>query len=224
MNHYVYLLREREFIKTEENVFKIGKTKQNGLSRFKNYPSGSELIVHVKCIDCDSSERKLIDLFKEKYKQRKDIGTEYFEGNCIDMMNSILMHVLEINEHLPKDDDNIKLPNIDPSIIYLIKSMKNDIRPSWLNILDGIYKFHISAMYNTKNGESNFLRYCEDNRIENGITLHGMESSIKRYIGDPSRIQILGKRLMGYKITKEDLQEKLSKLYGDKVSAELMKT
>ena len=34
---YVYLLQEREFIKTNENIYKFGNTKQSNLNRFKQY-------------------------------------------------------------------------------------------------------------------------------------------------------------------------------------------
>jgi len=32
---YIYLLQEREFIKTKENIYKLGKTKQENLKRIK---------------------------------------------------------------------------------------------------------------------------------------------------------------------------------------------
>lgn len=94
MNHYIYLLREREFIKTNEQIFKIGKTTQEGLGRFKNYPNGSELILHIKCTDCHTTEKQLIAVFKSKYKHRSDIGTEYFEGDYFEMMRIIMDSVM----------------------------------------------------------------------------------------------------------------------------------
>jgi hypothetical protein len=36
--------------------------------------------------DVVDSERLLIHLFKNKYKQRMDLGNEYFQGNVEDMM------------------------------------------------------------------------------------------------------------------------------------------
>lgn len=39
----VYLLREREFIKTKENIYKIGKTRDIS-NRMKQYPNDSEKI------------------------------------------------------------------------------------------------------------------------------------------------------------------------------------
>ena len=85
-NNYVYLLREREFRKTNEDIYKIGKTTQDGLKRFNSYPNGSELILHVKVNDCHSCEKNIIDIFKKEFKQVKNIGNEYFRGNVEKMM------------------------------------------------------------------------------------------------------------------------------------------
>jgi hypothetical protein len=40
-NEFIYLIKEREFIKTKEPIYKIGKTKQKNLQRIKSYPNGS---------------------------------------------------------------------------------------------------------------------------------------------------------------------------------------
>jgi len=42
---YIYLLQEREFIKTKENIYKLGKSKQENLKRIQNYPNGTILII-----------------------------------------------------------------------------------------------------------------------------------------------------------------------------------
>ncbi len=89
MSSYIYLLKEREFIKTKEDIYKIGKTRQNNGERFKQYPKGSLLILQKICNDCDKTEKILLIKFKEQFKQRKDIGAEYFEGNRNDMCKEI---------------------------------------------------------------------------------------------------------------------------------------
>ena len=38
MVEYVYMLIEREFIKTKENIYKIGETGKENDIRFKQYP------------------------------------------------------------------------------------------------------------------------------------------------------------------------------------------
>ena len=78
---YIYLLIEREFITTNKNIYKIGRTKQNNYGRFNSYPKNSKLLLQIICKDCTLCEQKLIKIFKSKYKQCIDIGIEYFEGN-----------------------------------------------------------------------------------------------------------------------------------------------
>jgi hypothetical protein len=90
MSEYIYCLIEREFIKTGENVFKIGRTNQDNYDRFKQYPKGSKLIYQCMCVNSKEAEKDIIKKSKEKLKLRKDIGNEYFEGDInvlIDIIN-----------------------------------------------------------------------------------------------------------------------------------------
>jgi hypothetical protein len=91
---YIYLIQEREFINSKKNIYKIGKTKQSNNKRFQQYPKGSILLLQLICEDCTAIENKLINLFKTKYTQCKDIGTEYFEGDKADMINTIYINTL----------------------------------------------------------------------------------------------------------------------------------
>lgn len=81
---YVYLICEREFI--GKNVYKVGKTIQDPTDRMKAYPKGSVLICAMNVNNCHVQEKKLKRIFKQQFKQRTDIGIEYFEGD----MNSML--------------------------------------------------------------------------------------------------------------------------------------
>ncbi len=89
-NHSVYLLQTREFIKSRERVYKIGKTKQEGVDRIKGYPKGTKLYLMIQVTDCDVSERVLLSIFRNKYKPRTDIGAEYFEGDLQQMKWDII--------------------------------------------------------------------------------------------------------------------------------------
>jgi hypothetical protein len=91
MSHYIYLLQEREFIKTNEPIYKIGKSKQENLKRICNYPNGTKLLFQMICNDCDSLEKQLISIFKEKYEIQYDIGNEYFKGNSREMIKDIFI-------------------------------------------------------------------------------------------------------------------------------------
>lgn len=90
---YIYMVKPREFIRTNENIFKIGKTEQPNFERFKAYPKGSILLFQSICNDCHECEKIIIKKFKKNFIQRTDFGNEYFEGDCNKMM-SILCNVI----------------------------------------------------------------------------------------------------------------------------------
>lgn len=116
MTEYIYLLREREFIKTKENIYKIGRTAQPNLCRLLSYPNGTQLLFQMYCYNSKLVENKLIKLFEKKYKLRKEIGNEYFEGNCNNMIKDIYDNIFEefnnINEII-KIDEDINILNKD---------------------------------------------------------------------------------------------------------------
>ena len=89
MSQYIYLLREREFIKTNEEIYKVGMTKKENFERFNQYPKGSLLLFQMICNDCANIEKDIIKIFKEKFIQKKNIGTEYFEGDFNEMIEII---------------------------------------------------------------------------------------------------------------------------------------
>ena len=101
-NNYVYLLKEREFIKTKEPIYKIGKTTQENFKRFRQYPKQSTLLFHMICDDCDEVEKKIMILFSHKYINRTDIGNEYFEGDYHSMIDDIFKIVRKDKKILKK--------------------------------------------------------------------------------------------------------------------------
>jgi hypothetical protein len=82
---YIYLLQEREFIKTKEKIYKVGKTRQVNYERFRQYPKGSVILLQSNCTNCEVCEKNILSIFRNKFIKRKDIGSEYFEGNSEDM-------------------------------------------------------------------------------------------------------------------------------------------
>lgn len=87
--NYIYLLQEREFIKTKENIYKIGRTTQVNNERLKQYPKGSVLLFQMICNDCVSTEYKILKIFNEDFILRDDVGNEYFEGDYQEMIDII---------------------------------------------------------------------------------------------------------------------------------------
>ena len=69
--NYVYLLQEREFIKTKENIYKVGMTKKENHKRFNQYPKGSILLFQLICNDCKNIEKLVIKNLKKRLNKEK---------------------------------------------------------------------------------------------------------------------------------------------------------
>jgi hypothetical protein len=91
----VYLLIEREFLQSNCPIYKIGRSSQENDKRIKQYPKGSRLICLINVEDSKFMEKEIFSLFKHKYVQRRDIGSEYFEGNGVMMRKDIFDMAME---------------------------------------------------------------------------------------------------------------------------------
>ena len=67
--NYIYLLQEREFINSKQNIYKIGKTTQPNLKRMNQYSKGSRLLLQSICSDCHIIEKELIKLYKDNFNR-----------------------------------------------------------------------------------------------------------------------------------------------------------
>ena len=91
--HFIYMIREREF--SHDNVYKIGRSSMSNCTRMKSYPKGSQIICINSCIDSIKFEYVLIQLFKYKFTQETEYGSEYFRGDIKEMKNEILKLLLD---------------------------------------------------------------------------------------------------------------------------------
>jgi hypothetical protein len=86
---YIYLIQERESIRCNDRVYKIGKTRKDCPNeRTVSYPKGSCLVIALK-IDDENAEKNLLMIFREKFVEWKDNGNEYFKGDPDDMIAEI---------------------------------------------------------------------------------------------------------------------------------------
>jgi hypothetical protein len=87
--HYIYIIREREFIRLNEPTYKIGRTSQLPDDRFNGYPKQSEIILYTAVEDPQAAERKLMSVFKNKFERKKGYGNEYFNGDINEMITLV---------------------------------------------------------------------------------------------------------------------------------------
>lgn len=219
---YIYLLQEREFIKTNENIFKIGKTKQNNNDRLKQYPKGSVLLFQIICSDCDNIERRLIKIFKEKYKQCKQIGNEYFDGDKQDMIktiyDNITNEIVTINDtddcdEIADNDENTEC-TIDNDDEYKIEQYEINGYED-LKKFTGVYKIIIT----NKDTKEGYLKFPEQlyRKLYNKYLPDFIEDEIEDLIGYINNFKEKYDHAMKYNneiIGKDDFME-IYKKYND---------
>jgi hypothetical protein len=202
--HYIYLVQLREFIKTKENVYKLGRTKKEHYIRFNQYPKGSVLLFQMICNECISLENCIIKKFKEKFIHRKEFGREFFEGDYKLMIDELYLNIK--NEKICANDDfiskessevdkneksisiddipkkrqfNIRKP-LDMKSYYLSKkedNMKNEKTPIHTDI-PKIYHFNISKPLDMK---SYYLSKKEDSMKNEKTPIHTDDIPKKRH-------------------------------------------
>jgi hypothetical protein len=84
----VYMMHTRELHTLQLEIYKIGRSHILD-NRMKQYPKGSKIICMINCENSILCEKELIKLFKEKFIQRLEYGTEYFEGNKFKMIKEL---------------------------------------------------------------------------------------------------------------------------------------
>jgi len=96
---YIYLIRERERVKCNENCFKIGKTEIGSscmeLRRLAAYKKEGQVIQLIQCNqdDVNKIEQEIINDFKVRFKLVD--GRETFEGDCKMMQKIIMLTMLK---------------------------------------------------------------------------------------------------------------------------------
>jgi hypothetical protein len=89
---HIYVVKEREFIKTNENIYKIGRSK-NIVRRMPAYPKDSLIYSIMYSQNVVESEKALITHFDTLFKKRTDIGYEYYEADENELMMECTMFI-----------------------------------------------------------------------------------------------------------------------------------
>lgn len=104
---YIYIVMVREFLKQQQPVVKCGCTKDIS-ARLGQYPKGSKLIYCQLLDDHILAERKMLQMMKDMFIHRKDIGREYFEGCVSNIVNCVQNHMKEPITLFDADQDSNK--------------------------------------------------------------------------------------------------------------------
>jgi|LakMenE18May11ns_1017448.scaffolds.fasta_scaffold9954712_2 hypothetical protein len=144
---YVYMIKTREFVRMNENIFKIGRTEQLNLGRFNSYDKGSVLLFQSICENCRDCEKMIIKKFKENFIHRTDFGNEYFEGDCNKMI-SILCDIVSCKKLDTLENKLLTLCELYTTEIDRLKIKCNELEDN-LNCQINNYKHELSMLNDT---------------------------------------------------------------------------
>lgn len=92
---HIYVIKEREFIKTKENIYKIGRSK-NIRNRMPSYPKDSLIYSILYTKDVNRTEKDMIRRFDTIFIKRRDIGVEYYECKEDEIMREVTKMIHEL--------------------------------------------------------------------------------------------------------------------------------
>ena len=84
----IYLIHIREFINSQENIYKIGESIDMD-KQLRRYPNGSIVLFRMKCKESKKCKEYLKEILKVKFIQKTYYGNDYFEGDDDEMINEI---------------------------------------------------------------------------------------------------------------------------------------
>jgi len=124
----LYLLRKQEFIQNNQYIYKIGRSNKI-LNRMHNYSNGSVIYLLISCNNSVLHEKKILEMFRNKYKIQLYYGSEYFLGSVNNMKEDMINYISNVmkndgyqmvnNEVLIERinrDTNRKIPKYEQSI------------------------------------------------------------------------------------------------------------
>jgi hypothetical protein len=97
---YVYIVRECDFVRLNEDIYKIGRTsKINPEDTFQKYRKGTEIICFFYVNDSIECKNKIIKFFSNHTNITKmaEYGKEYFQGNKNELLNEMFQIVKHYN-------------------------------------------------------------------------------------------------------------------------------
>jgi hypothetical protein len=126
MEKSVYLVQPAEYVNT--NVYKIGYTSNNNLSRVRSYGTKTKCIIIVACHEALKMESILLKEFNKIFTLHK--GREYFSGDLIEMhhifINILALNIVKTPTKQINENPPIQQINENPPIQQINKNPTNN--------------------------------------------------------------------------------------------------
>ena len=110
----IYLIQLANFVTTNQNVYKIGRTEQSNMNnRLRNYDRGYELYIVMNVDDTLKVEKEILNAFNSEFKRYNSgdykNSREYFIGD-IDKMTDIIYEICNPStkkQTIKQNDSNV---------------------------------------------------------------------------------------------------------------------
>lgn len=115
---YIYLIITREFLQSQQEVVKAGFT-TDIKKRHCQYPKGSKLLYCEYVQSAKDREKDVLYALGNKFKQRSDIGREYFEGPFKEIRKTVVdeleLHAFALFTNIVKPSQTLSVPTVSKS-------------------------------------------------------------------------------------------------------------
>jgi hypothetical protein len=223
----LYLIWLKEYIDKNDNVYKIGRS-YDLLSRLKSYPNGSEILFTILCSKSEFCEKKLIELFNEKFTL--ECKKEYFRGESkkmIEYIKNIIIDECNINDisNISNIHEQyftiIKKQTYDltnnKKIFYKCVGIKGDKKKSCIHKIFEKLGLNYNGIEDLNN-LANVIKYIKDNKLKINILNNSLSIDyykLKELFNDDKRCEVLE-----VKIKNQDIDKIVIKLKVDDVKTQ----
>lgn len=90
---YVFLVQEREFLRLNEQTYRVGKSTSPINRLLSHYPSGSRWILFCNVSDCHKVFDCICNVFDHLFEKRLEYGEHYYSGRLEAMKREFFMCV-----------------------------------------------------------------------------------------------------------------------------------
>ena len=189
MDGYIYICYERELQLLQLPIYKIGRS-TDIYRRINEYKKYSVIISTFYCTEHVLTETELIKIFTTKFKLCKNIGSEYFTGDLIEMQETILQYIKEnkrLKYSLPNNSIVELFENNNLQKLNIIENIAQNLNIEELTALKNIFNkiIPIHNQIEDKQIEVNQIEvnHIEDNEIEvNQIEYNEIEDKDLNYM------------------------------------------
>ena len=104
---YIYIIKERKFINTDEDVYKIGSS-SSIIDSASHIRKGSNVYMIVKVNNASNLEKEIVGQLKKckSLIHYSCIGDEYFQGDIITIINTVSQSIVLLRDEVSVEDES----------------------------------------------------------------------------------------------------------------------